>query len=304
MPNRFYRDTIYEEWSSQQDKNSFEFRAIDTCHKTHPEYDLEEIKNFIYMGIIENETNQKRFLENFGERHVNSDKLNNQLSKLTRIIFTQNSEFKSVDKRGHGDTISVKLGGSVGERGGRGNGAENVSFRVEEKAIRQAHYLIEHNLTSNQTISDMVRTGFVKYMEMIPIINEIRDGITDTFTIDMENERVNLEKRRIIALLEGYASSVTSKEEDLMEALHHTDNREELEELRDWVVNHIKNALSYSGPTKAEKNKIRNFIMTDSKLYNILTTLEREKLLTREYIDNIRQKGIAIPIVNLISDKE
>ena len=68
----FYRGLTYDEWASQQDKTNLEFRAIDAFHKNRPELILEEIRNAIYMNILETENNQKVFQENFGQRHVNS----------------------------------------------------------------------------------------------------------------------------------------------------------------------------------------------------------------------------------------
>lgn len=283
--NTFYKELTYNEWASQQNKNNLEFKAIEVCHKNHQGYNLEEIRNYIYLNVVENENNQKIFQENFGERHVNSTKLNEQLSKLTRILFSISSEFKSVDKRGHGDTISTRLGG-------RGKSSEVVSFRIEEKAIRYAHYLIEHNLVSYQTISDIVRAGFIKLMEMVPVVNELRDSVTDRFVLDMQMERERQEKLIVDEMLETFEGSLEVKEQDLMDALRHIENREELEELRDWAVNFVRIALSYNGPTKSEKARVREFIMRNSRLYNIFMTFEREKLLTKEYIDNVRIKGI------------
>lgn len=290
--NLFYKDLTYEEWTVQQDKNSLEFRALEACHNTHPGYDLEEIKNFVYINVIETETNQKLSLESFSARHVNSRKLNEQMSKLCRIIFSANHEYKSVDKRGHGDSVSIRFGG-------RNKDAESISFRIEEKAIRYAHYLIEHNLVGEPTITDLIRKGFSKYMEMLPTINELRDAVTNRFIIDIQIERENLERVRVTEMLKGFEGRLIAEEEDLMQALRHIDNKGELVEVRDWTTNFIKEALSYNGPTKKEMARVREFIMGNPRLYNILSTLERQELITKEYIDDIRQKGITPTFVNI-----
>lgn len=282
----FYKDLTYEEWAVQQDKNSLEFRAMEACHNTHHEYDLEEIKNFIYINIIETETNQKLSLESFSTRHINSQKLNEQMSKLCRIIFSANNEYKSVDKRGHGDSVSIRFGG-------RNKDAESINFRIEEKAIRYAHYLIEHNLVGEPTVTDLVRKGFSKYMEMLPTINELRDAVTNRFIVDIQIERENLERVRVTEMLKGFEARLITEEEDLMQALRHIDNKDELIEIRDWTINFIKDALSYNGPTKKEIARVREFIMGNPRLYNILLTLERQGLITKEYIDDVRQKGMA-----------
>lgn len=281
----FYRGLTYDEWASQQDKTNLEFRAINTFHKTHPGYDLEEIRNSIFLNVIETEENQKICLESFSARHVNSQKLNDQMDKLCRIIFSASSEFKSIDKRGHGDMISSRFGG-------RNKDAETISFRIEEKAIRHAHYLIDHNLVAEPTVTDLVRKGFIKYIEMLPTINEIRDGVTNRFLLDIKIERENLERIKVTEMLKGYDARLIAEEEDLMQALRSIDNKDVLEEIRDWTIDFIKEALSYNGPTKKEVARIKEFIMGSPRLYNILTTLERYNLVTKEYIDNVRMRGV------------
>lgn len=293
----FHRDMTFEEWATQQDQTNIEFNAIERGHRSYPGYTLEDIKRDVFTNYIINEDNQKVIQESFGERHINSKKLNEQLSKLSRIVFTGSlGEFKSVDKRGHGDTVATRLGG-------RGKSAESVAFRIEEKAVRYAHYLIEHNLAGNaQTVSDLVRMGFVKYLEMIPIINELRDAISTRFTLDMQIEREYKDRMTVDEMLKGFEMSLEIQEKDLMDALRHIENKEELEEMRNWITKFIKDALTYNCATKKEKARVKEFIMGNSRLYNIMTTFEREKLLTREYIDNVRTKGIAPPSFDVISE--
>lgn len=295
----FHGDMTFGEWAAQQDQTNLEFNAIERGHRSYPGYTLEDIKRDIFTNYIINEDNQKVIQESFGERHINSKKLNEQLSKLSRIVFTGSlGEFKSVDKRGHGDTVSTRLGG-------RGKGAESVAFRIEEKAVRYAHYLIEHNLAGNaQTVSDLVRMGFVKYLEMIPIINELRDAISTRFTLDMQMEREHKDRIIVDEMLKGFEISLEVQEKDLMDALRHIENKEELEEIRDWTTKFIKDALTYNCATKKEKARVKEFIMGNSRLYNMITTLEREKLLTKEYVDNVRTKGTVPPSFDVISDSE
>lgn len=294
----FCAGMTFEEWADQQDKTSVEFNAITRGHVTHPGYTLEDIKKDIFTNYIINEDNQKIFIDNFGERHVNSKKLNEQLNKLTRIIFSSSlGDFKSVDKRGHGDIVAARFGG-------RGKDAETVSFRIEEKAIRYAHYLIEHNLAGNaMTVSDLVRMGFVKYIEMFPIINELRDAISNRFTLDMQTEREHQDRVVVDKMLEGWGHAFELQENDLMGALRHIENKEELEEMRDWITKFIKQALTYNCSTKKEKARVKEFIMGNSRLYNMMTILEREKLLSREYIDDVRMKGVSPSSFDIISQE-
>lgn len=297
--NFFYDDLTFEEWALLQDKTSLEYNAIERGHKAYPGYSLEEIKKDIFTNYIINEDNQRASKETFGERHINSKKLNDQISRIMRISFSSSLiGFNSVDNRGHGDTVAVRLGG-------RGKAAETVAFRIEEKAVRYAHYLIEHNLAGNaQTISDLVRMGFVKYLEMIPIINELRDAISNRFTLDMQLEREHRDRIVVDEMLEGWEHYIEKQEKDLMDSLRHIDNKDELEEIRDWVVKFLNDALSYNCATKKEKGRVKEFIMGNSRLYNIMATLEREKLLNREYIDGIRLKGIVSPNYDVVQQDD
>jgi hypothetical protein len=44
--------------------------------------------------------------------------------------------------------------------------------------------------------------------------------------------------------------------------------------------------------------------MGNPRLYNILSTIERQGLITKEYIDDVRQKGIAPTFVETIFKEE
>ena len=56
----FYRGFTYEEWASQQYKDNLEFRAIDVFHKTYPGYNLEEIRNTIFLNAIGTEKSPRQ----------------------------------------------------------------------------------------------------------------------------------------------------------------------------------------------------------------------------------------------------
>lgn len=299
--DNFCEDLTYEKWYLVQNKENLEFKAIEACHKTHPGFTLEEIKKFMYATIIESENNQKIFQENFGQRHVNSEKLNRKMSELFRILMSNGNEFKSIDNRGHGDIISTQFGETNRAEGRK---AEKIGFRIEEKAVRFAQDLIQHNQTPQRTISDLVRTGFSKYIEMMPIINEIKGPMVDAFITDMKHEREEREKLKIKQSIEGFKQRIESQQKSMFDSLRYTDNQEELEELRDWVVEFVKDVLSYSAPTVQGRLLMKRFVQEDPSLYTILTTLEARKLLSREYIDSVRQKGIAIPIVSLVEDED
>lgn len=290
MTTKFFNDMTFEEWANEQNRNGIEFKAILKMHMHYPGYSLEEIKNVIYTQTIITENNQQIYIENFGQRHPDSTKLNASFDRLANILTSTSSEFKSVDNRGHSDVITIRLGG-------RGKNSTKISFRIEEKAIRYARYLIEHNLALGcQNIADVARAGFVKYAEMLPIILDINDPVTNRFLLDMQTERQKLNRLAVDSMLEGFDEVISIKEEDMTKILRHIDNREELIEMRDWLVKFINDALSYYGPTKTEKGMVKDFIMKNFKLFHILSDLEREGLVTREYIDNLRQKGDIIDV--------
>ncbi len=278
----------YEEWAALQDQNSLEFRAIAFSHTYNPDWALEDIQKDMYDNYIKTMANQKTHVELFGAPSSDPYKLNQTVDRIIKILNSP-SEYKSVDSRGHGTIITAKFGG-------RGKDAEQISFRVEEKASRQAHYLIDHKIVSTPTVSDFVREAFVKYMEIYPFINEIHDTNTNNFLVDMWNERKAAEKRDVKAKLDAVEDRLKEEERSLQDALRHIDNREELIEFRDETTEFIINMLSSLG-TKKYKNAVKDFIMKNSSLYNILSILEREGLVTKEYIENVTRKGKVI--VNL-----
>lgn len=297
--NIFHRGLTYDEWASQQDSTNLEFRAIHAYHKTHPGYDLDEIRNSIFLNVIEAEENQKICIESFGERHPNSKKLNEKISALINILFSHSSkEYKSVDKKGHGDQLSARFGG-------RGKDSQVIAFRIEEKAVRYAKYLIEHDMVPEvYTSSDLVRLSFAKYIEMIPIIHEFRDAVSDRFLLDVQSERNAQERAIVDEMLKGFDDNLKSIDKDLNDAMRHVNNKEELEEIGNMATKFIKDALSYNSPTKRENARVKDYIMMNPILYNILSTLEREKLVTREYIDSVRLKGEVIPLFSILENSD
>lgn len=278
----------YEEWAALQDQNTLEFRAIAFSHTYNPDWALEDIQKDMYDNYIKTMANQKTHVELFGVPSSDPYQLNQTVDRIIKILNSP-SEYKSVDSRGHGTVVTARFGG-------RGKDAEQISFRVEEKASRQAHYLIDHKIVSTPTVSDFVREAFVKYMEIYPFINEIHDKNTNDFLVDMWNERKAAEKRDIKAKLDAVEDRLKEEERTLQDALRHIDNREELIEFRDETTEFIINMLSSLG-TKKYKNAVKDFIMKNSSLYNILSILEREGLVTKEYIENVTRKGKVI--VNL-----
>ena len=117
-------------------------------------------------------------------------------------------------------------------------------------------------------------------------------------------EREYQDRITVDKMLEGWECSIETQEKDLMDALRHIENKEELDEMRDWITKFIKEALTYNCPTKKEKARVKEFIMGNSRLYNIMTILEREKLLTREYIDDVWMKGIILSNFDVISQED
>lgn len=288
----FLDGMTYEEWVALQDQNSLEFRAIAFSHTYNPDWALEDIQKDMYDNYIKTMANQKTHVELFGAPSSDPYKLNQTVDRIIKILNSP-SEYKSVDSRGHGTVVTAKFGG-------RGKDAEQISFRVEEKASRQAHYLIDHKIVSTPTVSDFVREAFVKYMEIYPFINEIHDSNTEQFLVDMENERKLIEKRKLLSMLQGTDERLEIEDRDLQEILRHMDNREELAEYRDNIVRLINGCLSAPG-TRVFRGKMKEFIMKNSKIYGILSTLQREGLITMEYIDNITKKGIVASNLSSVS---
>lgn len=309
--NKFFEDMTFEEWAVRQDKKSIEFRSIKIGHENYPGYTLEDIKREMYINFIITEENQRPFIQSFGDRHPDSEKLNGQMKELTHIIFSpaigsgdeqgkkvkdksgrhkQQYGYQIADEKGHGDVVTVKL---TEER-------EKISFRIEEKALSYAKYLIAHNQVDARFASDIVRDGFVKYIQMLPIIREIRDACTEDFLKDMKIDIETLEENKINIRLEGLRHRLKSKEKNMMEtsSFVEEDRKNTFVDLKYWTEEFIKDTLS-TGHTSYEKGRLKKFIMEDTILFSILSRLEGEGLITREYIDNIRRKGIILSNFNV-----
>ncbi len=301
--NKFFEDMTFEEWAVRQDKKSIEFRSIKIGHENYPGYTLEDIKREMYINFIITEENQRPFIQSFGDRHPDSEKLNEQMKELTRIIFSpaigsgdgqgkkvkdksgrrkQQYGYQIADEKGHGDVITVNL---TEER-------EKISFRIEEKALSYAKYLIAHSQVDARFASDIVRDGFVKYIQMLPIIREIRDACTEDFLKDMKIDIETLEENKINIRLEGLRHRLKSKEKTMLDASSFAEENKKntFADLKAWVEEFIKDTLS-TGHTSYEKGKLKKFIMEDTTLFSILSRLEGDGLITREYIDSIRRKG-------------
>ncbi len=301
--NKFFENMTFEEWATNQDKKSIEFRAIKTGHKNYPGYTLEDIKREMYINYIITEENQGPCIQSFGDRHPDPERLNLQMKELTRIIFSpaigsgdghgkkvkDKSErykrqfgYQITDEKGHGDIVTVKL---TEER-------EKISFRIEEKALSYAKYLISHNQVDARFASDIVRDGFIKYIQMLPIIREIRDACTEDFLKDMKIDIETLEENKIDIRLEGLRHRLKSKEKTMMEASSFTEEsrKNTFADLKSWTEEFVKDTLS-TGHTSYEKGRLKKFIMEDMALFNILSRLEGDGLITREYIDCIRRLG-------------
>ena len=307
--NKFFEDMIFDEWASRQDKKSIEFRAIKSGHENYPGYSLEDIKREMYINFIITEENQRPFIQSFGDRHPDSEKLIMQMKELTRIIFSpaigsgdelgkkvkdksgkreQRYGYRIADDKGHGDIVTVRL---AEER-------EKISFRIEEKALSYAKYMIAHNQVDARFASDLVRDGFIKYIQMLPIIREIRDACTEDFLKDMKIDIETLEENKINIRLEGLRHRLRSKEKTMMDASSFAEENKNntFTDLKAWIEEFIKDTLS-TGHTSYEKGKLKQFIMEDITLFSILSRLEGEGLIIRDYIDSIRRKGIIPSIV-------
>lgn len=314
--NKFFEGMTFEEWVARQDKKGVEFRAIKNGHENYPGYTLEDIKREMYINFIITEENQRPCVQSFGDRHPDPETLNKQMKELTRIIFSpaigsgdgqgkkvkdkserrkQQYGYQITDEKGHGDVITINL---TEER-------EKISFRIEEKALSYAKYLIAHNQVDARFASDIVRDGFIKYIQMLPIIREIRDACAKDFIKDMKIDIETLEENKINIRLEGLRHRLKSKEKTMIDASSFAEENKKntFSDLKIWVEEFIKDTLS-TGHTSYEKGKLKKFIMEEPMLFNILSRLEGEGLTTREYVDSIRRKGTILSNLDTFQTEE
>ena len=319
--DKFHEDMTYDEWAEKQDKDGIEFKAVQEVHNAYPRWTMEDVKEYL-PGFISTFTkmmqdihknNRSDSIELINQRAVNyisagirSDKIhmevfgvisnseyniakwNTSLTKIMSVIMSP-SKYRSEDHRGHSAVVSSRLGNST------------VSLRAEMQLSRDISVIADNNRGKYPTNSDLIRELLFKGVEIYSMINRGELGsLADKVLFNREEYRLKCDRLTLQDELDNVDVELSQQYENLEEIIRYEQNKEiVLEEFRNDIVEYLRHKLSISGKIQ-HKEAIRHSVMRHRDLPRILDTLEREKLISKEYVDNILKRGVWTPYTLLI----
>lgn len=325
MSDNFYGDDTFEQWAEKQNKDSMEFNIIQEAHDKYPNWNLEDIKTYapgfmsMCLKIIQDihKENRDMSIEDIKKRALNyisagrrSDKIHMEVfgvpsigdyelakwnSSLVRImsILMSPSKYRSEDFRGHSAVVKTRLGDG------------QLSFRAEMQLHRDMHEITDNNRGKYLTDSDFIRELLFKGIEIYTLINKGELGeLADRILFNREEYRLKRDRLTLQEELNNIDMELKQQYENLEDITRYEQNRQlTLEEFRDDIYEYIKNKLSVPGKLQY-KEAIRNCIIRHRDLPRILDILEREKLVSRRYVDNILKKGISTPYIDITQTQD
>jgi len=320
MSNKFSENMTYEEWASKQNSDSFEFKMIQEIHRSFPDWNLEEIKKYSidfissHLRIIQDirsdyydididkieslmtqyinsgRVGNKIHLEIFGEPCTNHERLAKWNLSLMNIIniLTSPPKYKYEDDKGHSSIHRIWLAG------------KRYGFSAEKTFDRDIKKLVEMLPERFETKSDLMRELLFKGVEIYTIINEeaLGDAAKDIL-LDMKHIRSQAEEEHLNRKLDNIKDEFSRLYEKLERFIYNKSGRDVLEEFRDDIVKYLDTILNHHY-RKQDKEQISICIKDNRDLEKILDRLEREKLVSREYVDSILKEAKVIPHTYLV----
>lgn len=334
--DKFHENDTFEEWASKQYKDSLELQAVTEVHKVYPNWNLEEIKEYIPrwlnrhakhvrsvsnahpdldMGTIETfisdyiqicEKNRNIYIELFGSAPINMSQLskwNTTIARISKLIYEHpgggnidTPKYKSKDDFGHSNTYSFKLNGKV------------HSVRADEQLGRDIAKIRDDNRHRFETQSDFLKELVVKGVAIYTLINQ--DTISDGKEILLSMERRIGEERELsrVQRRDDIESYLRNRLEYLEKTVLDIDNKEDrielLKMLRDEIDKFLKENLSYFIGNMDMKILIKHTITHNRDLERILRKLEDSGLVSKEYMDNVIKSGTVLPFSNLVNEDD
>lgn len=325
MPNnKFSGDMTYEEWAPKQNSDSLEFKIIQGIHRSFPDWNLEEVKkralDFMssHLRIVQDirsdyynldlnnieklaaqyidagRVGNKIHLDTFGEPCTNYDYLARWNLSLINVIniLTSPSKYKYEDEKGHNTVQRVELAG------------KRYGFAAEKQLDRDIKKIVEMLPERFETKSDLMRELLFKGIEIYTIMNAGDLGNTaKDVLLDIKPFRLKAEEESLNQKLVNIKSEFGRLYEKLERFIYNRSDRDILEEFREDFVKYLDDILNHPC-RKQDKEEIRACIKSNRDLEKILDRLERDKLVSREYMDSILKEAKVIPYVNLVSNED
>ena len=335
--DKFHENDTFDEWSSRQYADNLEFQSVSEIHKIYPYWNLKEIKQHIpaflarhaklvksvnnahpelSIGDIETfisdyveicEKNKNIYIELFGSPPINMNHLskwNTTVAKLSKLIYEHPGgghidapKYKSKDEFGHSSTYSFRIGNKV------------YSIRSDEQLGRDISKIRDDNRHRFETQSDFLKEIVVKGVAMYALINQ--DTLTNGKEILLSMERRMAEERELSRVqrrddINGYLGNrLEYLEKTVLDIDNKEDRNELLKILRDEIDEFLKDNLTYFTGNLDMKILIKQTVMNNRDLERILRKLEDNKLVSREYMDNITKNGVVLPpLLNIEKDEK
>ena len=329
--DKFYEDETYDEWVSKQ-YNSLELKIIQEIHNTYPNWTLEDIKayapifisthmkivqnvhkddptlnvqdiekrasNYILAGIYGNKVHK----ETFGDDEPCDDyrylaKWNNGLCKIMDVLLSS-SKFKTEDDKGHSSGQTLRFAD------------KHYSFRAEKQFDRDVHKIIDHHDTRFETKSDFFREVIFKGAEIYTLINKGNLGhVAESVLYNMKECRLHYEEEELEQKLRQIEDTLYKRYEKFDKLKRNRSSKGALEEFRDDMVEYLRDTFSLPC-RKQDKEIIISRVKENRDLEKTLYELEREGLVSKEFIDCILKEGRfvpytgTIPPINIIPDND
>ncbi len=333
--DKFYENDTFEEWSSRQDMDNLEFKSILEVHKVYPNWNLDEIKQYIPMFLSRHVKLVRRtsnahpdlnmemvdtfisdyveicekcksiYIELFGSPPINMNQLSKWVStiaKISRLIYEHpggghidTPKYKSKDEFGHSYTYGFRLGNKI------------YSIKADEQLGRDISKIRDDNRHRFETQSDFLKEVVVKGVAIFTLLNQ--DTITDGKEILLSMERRMTEERELsrVQRRDDINNYLANRMEYLEKTVLYINDKEDRMELlkifRSEIDEFLKDNLTYFVGNLDMKILIKHTIMNNRDLERILRRLEDNGLVSQDYINNIMKNGTVVPYsINLVID--
>lgn len=275
--HKFFGDMTFKEWLDDN-KDHHIIDAIKSMHNIYPEEPYEVIIDYINHMTHNAILLHKNMKDVFGidhpdpmEQYVNFTTLCNSFKIYHNV--------RASDDKGHSESVSMRIGG------------ERISVRIESRLMGHIRYLIEHGSVEHRLLSDFCRQAIILYTIMHPLMKDSVDPEHLEFLaylqaeIDETNE--NNREMHVETLRRKFAQDLKS----LVSIINSNIDREErLSEFTENFTFFLGRTL-LTPTTRLERGRMKELIISDLAIRQILTSLNTEGLINKTYTDSIINKG-------------
>ena len=275
--HKFFGDMTFKEWLDNN-KDHHIIDAIKSMHNIYPEEPYEVIIDYINHMTHNAVLLHKNMKDVFGidhpdpmEQYVNFTTLCNSFKIYHNV--------RASDDKGHSENVSVRIG------------SERVSVRIESRLMGHIRYLIEHDLVEHRLLSDFCRQAIIQYTIMHPLMKDSVDPEHLEFIAYLQAEIDAMNNKNRNTHVEILKLKFTQDLESLVSIINSNIDREErLHEFTENFTFFLGRTL-LTPMTGLERGRMKELIVSDLAIRQILTSLNSEGLINKTYVDSIISKG-------------